>query len=132
MSGDGDVSEKPGEMDLLSALQEVLKTALIHDGLVRGARECIKALDRGEAYLCVLAQSCNEPQYTRLVEALCNEHKINLLKVPDGKQLGQWAGLCKLDKDGNPRKVVGASCVVVKDYGDRSAHLDFLLNHFKK
>jgi small subunit ribosomal protein S12e len=26
---------------------------------------------------------------------LCSEHKIPLIKVPDGKQLGEWAGLCE-------------------------------------
>jgi ribosomal protein L7Ae-like RNA K-turn-binding protein len=29
------------------------------------------------------------------VVALCSEHKIPLIKVPDGKQLGEWAGLCE-------------------------------------
>jgi len=34
--------------------------------------------------------------------------------VEDNKKLGEWAGLCKIDKDGKARKVVGCSCVVVK------------------
>lgn len=34
-----------------------------------------------QAFLCVLASSCDEPAYTQLVEALCAEHKINLIKV---------------------------------------------------
>ena len=92
----------------------------IHDGLARGLRECAKALDKRQAHLCVLNESCTEAEYTKLIEALCAEHKINLIKVSDPKVLGTWAGLCKIDRDGTPRKVVGCSCVVVKDYGQES------------
>ncbi len=37
-----------------------------------------------------------------------------LLKVDDNKKLGEWVGLCKIDREGKPRKVVGCSCVVIK------------------
>lgn len=37
-----------------------------------------------------------------------------LFKVDDNKKLGEWVGLCQIDRDGKPRKVVGCSCVVVK------------------
>uniref|UniRef100_A0A7S0ZM77 40S ribosomal protein S12 n=1 Tax=Timspurckia oligopyrenoides TaxID=708627 RepID=A0A7S0ZM77_9RHOD len=118
-------------MDITMALQEVLKVALIHDGLVRGLRECAKALDRRQAQLCILASDCDEPAYTRLVEALCAERGINLVKVPEKMQLGQWAGLAKIDETGTATKVVKASCVVVKDFGDTSKGLEFLLNYLK-
>merc|ERR1712007_341616 len=104
-------AEPAKAMDVMTALQEVLKTALIHDGLARGLHEAAKALDKRQAHLCVLASNCTEPGYVKLVEALCAEHTINLIKVDDNKKLGEWAGLCKIDKDGEARKVVGCSCV---------------------
>ncbi len=91
-----------GAMSIEDALQEVLKKALIHDGLARGLREAAKALDRRQAHLCVLVETCNEPEYLKLIEALCNEHKIDLLKVSDPKTLGTWAGLCKIDREVTP------------------------------
>ncbi|XP_037594828.1 40S ribosomal protein S12-like [Cebus imitator] len=106
-------------MDINTGLQEVLRTALIHDGLARGIREAAKALDRRQAHLCVLASNCDEPMYVKLAEALCAEHQINLIKVDD-KKLGEWVGLCKMDREGKPRKAVGCSCVVVKDHGKES------------
>lgn len=36
------------------------------------------------------------------------------LQVEDKEELGEWVGLCKIDKEGKPRKVVKCSCVVVK------------------
>jgi len=85
---------KPGSMSVLDALKGVLKISLIHDGLARGLREASKALDRRQAHMCVLNEACEEEAYKKLVVALCGEHKIPLIKVPDGKQLGEWAGLC--------------------------------------
>merc|ERR1719231_568702 len=101
----------------MTALQEVIKTALVNDGLARGLHECAKALDKR--------------QYGKLVEALCAQHEIFLLRVDDKKKLGEWAGLCKIDAEGNPRKVVACSCVVVKDYGQEGEALDVLLEHLK-
>jgi len=104
-------------MKIKDALKEVLRNALINDGLARGLREAVKALDKRQALLCVLAKNCNEQAYVRLVEALCQEHQIKLLKVENKEDLGEWVGLCKIDKDGKPRKVVKCSCVVIKEVG---------------
>merc|ERR1711990_647446 len=115
-----------------TALKIVLKNALVHDGLSRGLHECAKALDKQKAQLCVLSASCNEPAYTKLVEALCAEHGVNLMKVSDGKQLGEWVGLAKVDKEGTARKVVGCSSVVVTDFGEESEALSILKASFAK
>ena len=122
---------KTGAMTIDEALQEVLKKALINDGLVRGIRECVKALDRRQAQLCVLVETVTEKEYLKLIEALCAEHQINLIKVSDAKKLGEWAGLCKIDREGNARKVVGASVVCVKDFGEDSEAMNVLLEYFR-
>merc|ERR1712216_806389 len=119
-------------MDIMTALQLVLKNALCHDGLSRGLHEAAKSLDNRSGQLCVLAANCNEPAYTKLVEALCAEHSIHLIKVPDSKQLGEWAGLFKIDAEGKARKVVGCSCVAVTNFGEESEALNVLLDYFKK
>merc|ERR1712144_15964 len=120
-----------GPMDIFEALQEILKQAMVHDGLSRGLREAVKALDKRTALLCVLANNCDEQTYVKLIEALCAEHSINLLKVDDNKKLGEWAGLCKIDNEGNARKVVGCSCVVVRDWGKETQAHDVLMEYFK-
>lgn len=54
---EGDVAQQPEEVEVSAdasksgmtvedALRDVLKRALVHDGLARGLRECAKALDR--------------------------------------------------------------------------------------
>ncbi|MCJ1284113.1 Ankyrin repeat domain-containing protein 11 [Xylographa opegraphella] len=126
-----DATASKGQMSTLEALKGVLKLALIHDGLARGLREASKALDRRQAHMCVLNEACEEEAYKKLVVALCSEHKIPLIKVPDGKQLGEWAGLCVLDREGNARKVVNCSCVVVRDWGEESQERSILLNYFQ-
>lgn len=121
--------------NLTDAVPVVLKKALIHDGIVRGLHEVAKALeatksaDGKRVRVCFLALSCNETGYSNLVKALCKASNVPLVEVPDAKDLGQWAGLCKIDKEGQPRKVIGAGCVAITDYGEESAALDFLRSH---
>merc|ERR1712093_552519 len=54
----------PEKMDVLTALKEVLKTALVNDALARGLHECAKVLDRRQAHFCALAANCTEPAYS--------------------------------------------------------------------
>merc|ERR1711890_138337 len=117
--------EEPIDID--SALKEVL----IANGLSRGLRECVKALEQGKAHLCILAADCNEPAYVSLITALRLERGVKLLKVQKAKSLGEWAGLRKVDREGQARKVVSSSCVVIRHYGEETKYLTFLLNYLE-
>ncbi|CAB3370758.1 small ribosomal subunit protein eS12 [Cloeon dipterum] len=129
---EGGTGSAGAPMDINKAVQKVLMTALIHDGLSRGIHESAKALDKRQALLCVLAENCDEPMYKKLVQGLCNEHQIPLIKVDDNKKLGEWAGLCKIDSTGKARKVVGCSCVVVRDWGEETPECDYVKEYLKQ
>nr|AAA69926.1 ribosomal protein S12 [Saccharomyces cerevisiae] len=129
------VVEQTAEVTIEDALKVVLRTALVHDGLARGLRESTKALTRGEALLVVLVSSVTEANIIKLVEGLANdpENKVPLIEgLPDAKQLGEWAGLGKIDREGNARKVVGASVVVVKNWGAETDELSMIMEHFSQ
>ena len=90
-----------------------------------------QAIEARQALLAVLAQDCDQPDYSKLIQALCTEANVNLITVPASKTLGEWVGLCKLDAEGMARKVVGCSCVVVKDYGEETAELATVTEYVK-
>merc|ERR1712168_1480978 len=121
-----------GAMDVNQAIQEVLKDSLIHEGLARGLRETTRALDKRRAIACILAEDCDEENYKKLIQALCIEHGIPLIRVDVKEKLGEWAGLCKIDKESTARKVVKCSCVVIKDYGRESQAKEVLEDYIKK
>ena len=139
-----------GPMDINTAIQEVLKQALITDGLARGVREAAKALDKRQALLCILAENCDEPMYKKLITALCMEHGIPLIKVTSppslslssartdigvqvdsNMKLGEWSGLCKIDREGKARKVVKCSSCVIRDWGKEGPAHDVLQEYLK-
>ncbi|THG08669.1 hypothetical protein TEA_011287 [Camellia sinensis var. sinensis] len=118
-------------MDIMTALQLVLRKSLAHGGVARGLHEGAKVIEKHAAQLCVLAEDCNQPDYVKLVKALCADHNVSLITVPSAKTLGEWAGLCKIDSEGKARKVVGCSCVVVKDYGEETEGLHIVQEYIK-
>merc|ERR1712088_1143297 len=123
--------EAAGPMGINTAIQEVLKQALIADGLARGLREAAQSLDKRQALLCILAENCDEPMYKKHVTALCMEHGIPLIKVDSNMKLGEWAGLCKIDQEGKARKVVKCSACVVRDWGKESPAHDVLQEYLE-
>merc|ERR1712083_1041369 len=119
------------EMSVLEALKEVLKKAMIHDGLKKGLHECAKALDRRSARLCCLAKDCENDEYKKLIRALCAEGEVPIIMVDSGKDLGAWCGLAKLDDDGSIKKAVRTSCAVITEFGQESRALAVLKDYLE-
>merc|ERR1711971_937735 len=127
-----EVEEEVAEMNVLDALKEVLKKALIHDGLRKGLHECAKALDRRSARLCCLAKDCENEEYKKLIRALCAEGDVSVIMVDSGKDLGAWCGLAKLEEDGSVKKAVRTSCAVITEFGEETRALTVLLDYLQK
>jgi succinylarginine dihydrolase len=60
---------------------------------------------RRQAHLAVLAESCDSEPYNKLIEALCAEHNINLIKIADEKSLENG---------------LGSACLIVREMLARS------------
>lgn len=105
---------------------------MIHGGLKKGLHECAKALDRRSARLCCLSKNCENEEYKKLIKALCAEGEVHVVMVEDGKELGAWCGLAKLDDDGSVKKAVRTSCAVVTDFGEETRALSILLDFLQK
>ncbi|KAK2195937.1 bifunctional Ribosomal protein L7Ae-L30e-S12e-Gadd45/Ribosomal protein S12e/50S ribosomal protein L30e-like [Babesia duncani] len=119
--------------ELSSGIKEVMELAAAHGSLVRGLHQVAKALDSKKAQMCFLASECSEPAYVKLVQALCKEQGIPLIEADcDSRTLGLWAGLCKYDIAGKPRRIVGATSVAILDFGQESQALQMLQSHAKK
>ncbi|KAF9624487.1 hypothetical protein IFM89_011530 [Coptis chinensis] len=118
-------------MDIMTALQLVLKKSLAHDGLARGIHEGAKVIEKHAAQLCVVAEDSNQPDYVKLVRVLCADNNVSLIAVPSAKTLGEWVGLCKIDFEGKARKVIGCSCVDMKDYREEPEGLNIVQEYVK-
>ena len=102
-------------------LQKALVSAHHEQKLAKGLREVVKALestfrDSKKAALCVLATDVKEDAIKQLVTSLCKQNGVPLVKTDSTQALGQWIGLCKIDAQGNPRKVKNCSSVVIKEF----------------
>ncbi|TYH56163.1 hypothetical protein ES332_D09G289300v1, partial [Gossypium tomentosum] len=118
-------------MDINTALPLVIRKPRVHGGLARGLHEAAKAIEQHNAHLCVLADDCDQPDYVKLVKAPCADQNVKVPRAPSAKTLGEWMRLhsfympivlhlwmllCKDRFEGKARKVVGCSCVVVKQH----------------
>ena len=57
---------------------------------------------------------------------------IPLIEVESRMDLGEWLGHCQYDKDGSARKVKGTSSVAIRNYGEETEDLQFVLNYIKE
>ena len=107
-------------------------------GVVKGLNQVGKSLDRADAFLCVLAEDCDDPKYKKLITALAKQNKIPLITVDKRTDIGEWTGQCKYEKStekgvetGKARKIRGCSSLVIRDYGRDSNERTIIEQYIK-
>lgn len=113
------------------AIARVMKEALVENGVKCGLNQVVKAIEAEMAHVVFLAENVEEQAIAQAITLLAKSHKIPVIKVPDSKELGRWAGLCKIDREGQARKIVGASSAAIVKYGAKSAAYDYLTKHIQ-
>ena len=80
----------------------------------------------------MLADDCQEQKYKTLVEAFCTQNNILLIHIDARNKLGEWLGYYKKDEEGNIRKLKGVSSCAIKDFGESTSALDYVLQYAKE
>ncbi|CAI6902461.1 ANM_collapsed_G0054060.mRNA.1.CDS.1 [Saccharomyces cerevisiae] len=93
-----------------------------------------QALTKGETLLVVLVSSVTEANIIKLVEGLANdpENKVPLIKVADAKQLGEWAGLGKIDREVSTEGCRLPPLLFVKNWVLRPMNCPMIMEHFSQ
>lgn len=94
--------------------QSVIQTSIATRQALRGLKEVTRSVAQGQAEVVFLASDVGEAAYKTLVEAICRENKTALINVDSKEILGQWAGLSKLDEEGEVVKARSCGAVSVK------------------
>lgn len=127
-----EIAQESSEMTIFEAIREVLKKASHLNGLFRGVNEVARAIDKGDAKVCFVADNCELADYKNLIKALCAEKEVPLVNVTDRLQLGEWAGMCKIDQGGVARDVVKCSSVAVSSVDEETEAWKVLSNLINK
>eukprot|EP01053_Blabericola_migrator_P005882 Blabericola_migrator_1__5881@NODE_2979_length_2143_cov_132_835260_g1865_i0_p2_GENE_NODE_2979_length_2143_cov_132_835260_g1865_i0NODE_2979_length_2143_cov_132_835260_g1865_i0_p2_ORF_typecomplete_len154_score40_84Ribosomal_L7Ae/PF01248_26/2_3e15PELOTA_1/PF15608_6/0_013Enolase_C/PF00113_22/0_049PucR/PF07905_11/0_12SpoU_sub_bind/PF08032_12/0_17_NODE_2979_length_2143_cov_132_835260_g1865_i0130591 len=125
-----DIIDEP-VTNLEDAIEKSLKFAAIDNGIKVGVSQVMRAMEAERAHCVFLAANVEEKSISKAVTLLAESKKVPVIEVPDSKELGRWAGLCKIDREGQARKIVPASCVAITNYAMASPAFEYLQKHIE-
>ena len=101
-------------------------TAVIENGLhqinlsgnvAKGIKCTVKAILKGRAQLVLLAEDCQNKDYTNLITGLCKKHGVKLQTVPQKELIGKALGLTHIKADGTVKRQMGCGACAIIKYG---------------
>jgi small subunit ribosomal protein S12e len=86
------------EMTLPEALMKVCRVSRTYCKLFKGARECVKKLQAGDAILVLLAKD-SEPRVAELVKVYAMKRKVPIISIDTRAELAKIAGQEKINSN---------------------------------
>jgi len=102
-------------------IQNVVVQQIANRNAVHGLRTCTKLIAQGQAEVCLLAKDVTEKEYKNLIEAITRENKTALINVDSKETLGTWAGLAKIDEEGEVVKARSTGVLCLKSIPSSAA-----------
>jgi len=96
-----------------SDIQPLVSTSMAQRTGVCGFRQVTRQVAQGNAQCVILAEDTSEGELKKIVEAICKENKVPCINVSSKELLGQWAGLAKIDDEGEVVKARPCSSVCI-------------------
>ena len=72
--------------------------------------------EKVKAKYVVLAKNCTEANYVKIVKGLAAQNKVPIFEIDEGETMGEWLGICKVDKNGSVTKKRKCSSVAIRDF----------------
>ncbi|KAL7722981.1 40S ribosomal protein S12 [Entamoeba marina] len=97
----------------LKDVRDILYQARSQCILTKGIRQCLKVIEANKALFCFIASDNDNDKYTNLLNAICQEKGVKIVKIAEKMQLGEWTAQCKFNQEGEATKIAKCSCAVV-------------------
>ena len=98
-------------------LENGLHQINLSGNVAKGIKCTIKAILKGKAQLVLLAEDCQNKDYTNVVTGLCKKHNVKLQLVPQKELIGKALGLTHIKADGTVKRQMGCGACAIIKYG---------------
>ena len=100
-----------------TVLENGLHQINLSGNVAKGIKCTIKAILKGKAQLVLLAEDCENKDYSNIVTGLCKKYNVKLQMVPQKQLIGKALGLTHIKADGTVKRQMGCGACAIIKYG---------------
>ena len=105
------------EATSVAVMENGLRQINLSGSVAKGIKCTVKAILKGRAKLVLLAEDCQNKDYTNLITGLCKKYNVKLQTVPAKETIGKALGLTHIKADGTVKRQMGCGACAIIKYG---------------